>query len=396
MSWSLYISLSLMMFLEYTVWGAWYPVLATRLLGPLKMSGKQAGWIYATLPLACIFVPLVAGQVADRWLNTEWMLAGAHLVGAVLLLAAARQEKFAPLFVIMLLYSFCYAATMPLVNSLMFYQLDKVLLSAKAVDEESVKIFIWGPIAWAVIGYFLTGWRAVFKTEGRGRDCLLLAAALSIIMGVSCLWLPATPSSGAKDVLAQTLSMLAKPNFLTFLLISLVIAGLMQFYFLGTGRFMQDMGISGKVISGAMAIAQVAQTVGTWFLLAYCIKELGFQWTLVVGAAFWVALYVVYMVGRPRWLVVLSQSFHGLAYVLFIIAGQVYAKSVAPASILASVQAMVFVATVGIGLFLGTQAAGRVMDRFSVQGKFQWRPIWLVPCVVMLAGVVALAAFFHG
>ena len=75
MSWSLYISLSLMMFLEYSVWGAWYPVLATRLLGPLKMNGKQTGWIYATLPLACIFMPLVAGQVADRWLNTEWMLA---------------------------------------------------------------------------------------------------------------------------------------------------------------------------------------------------------------------------------------------------------------------------------------------------------------------------------
>ena len=44
-----YIRLSLVMFFEYAVWGAWAPVLAARLLGPLKMSGKQTGWIYTTL-----------------------------------------------------------------------------------------------------------------------------------------------------------------------------------------------------------------------------------------------------------------------------------------------------------------------------------------------------------
>ena len=66
MSWELYILLSGMMFLEFTIWGAWAPVLAARLLGPLKMSGKQLGWIYGTLPLGCIISPLLAGQIVDR------------------------------------------------------------------------------------------------------------------------------------------------------------------------------------------------------------------------------------------------------------------------------------------------------------------------------------------
>ena len=66
MSWQLYVSLSVLMFLEYAIWGAWAPVLAARLLGPLKFSGKKTGWIYATLPLACIISPLVAGQLADK------------------------------------------------------------------------------------------------------------------------------------------------------------------------------------------------------------------------------------------------------------------------------------------------------------------------------------------
>ena len=88
---SVYIALSAVMFLEYAVWGAWAPVLAARLLGPLKMSGKQTGWIYSTLPIACIVSPLVAGQVADKWVNTEWILAACHLVGAVLLLVALKH-----------------------------------------------------------------------------------------------------------------------------------------------------------------------------------------------------------------------------------------------------------------------------------------------------------------
>ena len=108
------------MFFEYAVWGAWAPVLAARLLGPLKMSGKQTGWIYTTLPIACIVSPLLAGQLADRYLNLEWILAGAHLIAAMLMFVAVRQKTFGGLFLTMLGWSFCYAATMPLVNSVLF------------------------------------------------------------------------------------------------------------------------------------------------------------------------------------------------------------------------------------------------------------------------------------
>ena len=116
----LYVKLSAMMFMEYAVWGAWMPVLAARLLGPLKMTGKQTGWIYATLPIGTMISPLIAGQLADKYVDTGWILAVCHLLGAVLLFAAARIEKFTPLFLVMLLYSMFYGATIPLVNSLMF------------------------------------------------------------------------------------------------------------------------------------------------------------------------------------------------------------------------------------------------------------------------------------
>ena len=58
-------------------------------------------------------------------------------------------------------------------------------------------------------------------------------------------------------------------------------------------------------------------------------------------------------------------------------------------------QALIFAATTGLGLFMGTQFAGIVMDKNSVEGKFQWSKIWSVPCVITLLGVLVLAAVFQ-
>jgi len=375
--------------LEYAVWGAWMPVLAARLLGPLKFTGKQTGWIYATLPLACIVSPLIAGQLADKWLNAEWILVTAHLVGTVLLLVAATQTKFTPLFIAMFLYSLLYAATLPIVNAVLFANVSDVTSQGK--------VFIWAPIAWALVGYLLTGWRWVFKTAEKGRDCLFFAAILSLVMAASCLILPATPPEGKGAVpIIKAMTMLQNANFLVFIIVSLVVAGLMYFYFLGSAQFMMDMGIQGKNIPALMAIAQAAQALATFFLLGWFIGELGFKWTLIIGAASWFLLYLIYVISKPRELIVLSQALHGLAYVLFIIAGQIFANSAAPAEIRTSVQALVFAATTGIGMFFGTQFAGTIMDVFKKDGKFQWRPIFAVPGLITLVSIIALVVLFKG
>lgn len=385
----LYIKLSLVMGLEYAVWGAWMPVLAARLLGPLKFTGKQTGWIYATVPLACIFSPLIAGQLADKWLNAEWILVAAHLVGTVLLLVAATQTKFTPLFIAMFLYSLLYAATLPIVNAVLFANVSDVASQGK--------VFIWAPIAWALVGYFLTGWRWVFKTAEKGRDCLFFAAILSLVMAASCLILPATPPEGKGAVpIVKAMTMLQNTNFLVFIIVSLVVAGLMYFYFLGSAQFMMDMGIQGKNIPALMAIAQAVQALATFFLLGRFIGELGFKWTLIIGAASWFLLYLIYVISKPRELIVLSQALHGLAYVLFLIAGQIFANSAAPAEIRTSVQALVFAATTGIGMFFGTQFAGTIMDVFKKDGKFQWRPIFAVPGLITLVSIIALVVLFKG
>ena len=189
--------------------------------------------------------------------------------------------------------------------------------------------------------------------------------------------------------------MLKTPSFLIFLLISMAAAGMMQFYFLGTAQFMQDNRIAAKNVPASMAIAQAVQAAATLFLLSWLVAEAGYKWTLVIGAASWLALYVLYVIPRPPAVIVASQAFHGLAYVFFIIAGQMYAGAVAPEGAGGSMQAFIFTAQSGLGLFLGTQLAGIVMDKFKVGDRFQWQKVWMVPGAIMLVCVLALLVFFQ-
>ena len=360
------------------------PVLAARLLGPLQMSGKQTGWIYATLPLASMITPLLAGQLADKYVDTRWILAACHAVGVLLLFVASRTSKFKPLFLVMLGYSALYAATIPLVNSLMFSHLTDP-------GKQSPGIFIWAPVAWALVGYALTGWRNLRKGEGDGSDCLKFAAILSVVMALVCIVQPATPPKGGEGVpILKALSMMSNPTFAVFIIVSLVVAGMMQFYFLGTARFLQDMGVSARNVPGIMGIAQAAQALATLFLLGLFFSKLGPKWTLTIGALSWLLLYVAYTIRAPKAVLVASQVFHGLAYVMFMIAGQMYVNAVAPAEIVGSAQALIILVTTGIGLFLGTQVAGIVMDRSLVEGKFNWSKVFLVPLIATAAGVLAL------
>ena len=78
--------LGLMMFLQYAIWGAWAPVLSAYLINDLGFSGGQVGWIYALLPLATIVSPFVGGQLADRYVSTEKVIAFLSLTGGALLI----------------------------------------------------------------------------------------------------------------------------------------------------------------------------------------------------------------------------------------------------------------------------------------------------------------------
>jgi nucleoside transporter len=389
MSWQLYLSLSLMMFLEYAIWGAWFPVLASHLVGPLKLTGKQTGWIYATLWLGCIVALFTGGQIADRWVAAEKFLAVVQIAGGIVLLLAAKKEKFWPLLGLMGLYALLYAPTMGLTNSVMFtHETDRAVQGW---------IRVWGTIGWIVAGVGLALWRRCGKLKVTGCDALVLAGIISLIMGGFCFFLPHTPpSKQPSDPLAfvAALRMLGDHNFLIFLIISFIVTTQLQFYFVPTAPFLEDLGVQSKNLPAVMAIAQVAEIFGMVVLLPLLLPN--FRWILAIGVIAWPARYIIFAMMKPLWLVISSLALHGAGYTLFFFGGQQYVDEVAPADIKGSAQILIVMVTLGLGSFIGTQITGAVMDLFKSQGKFRWRPIFIVPCALTIACAIAFLLLFKG
>ncbi len=388
--------LGAMMFLQYAIWGSWAPVLSAYLTNNLGFQGVQLGIIFSLLPLATIIAPFVGGQFADRYFPTQKVIAALQLVGGLILILIASVTAFAPMMWLMLLYCLIYAPTLALTNSIAFINL-------RSSEKEFGAIRVWGTIGWIAAGWLLTGWRTLAKSPEevafRG-DMLILAGVFSIIMGLQSFTLPHTPpkKEAAKPwAFLEALKMLKEKNFLVFALISFVVATELQFYYVLTAPFLisPQIGISQKILSFVMTIAQIAEIFVMAFMLSWALKKFGMRRTLILGILAWPLRYIIFVIGTPSWLVVASLALHGFCYVFFFTAAFIYVDNVAPKDIRASAQSLIAVVILGIGNFIGANFSGWIKDVFTAEGVTNWRNVFLVPTALTLLCLLAFMAFFR-
>src|SRR5262245_23223672 len=103
--------LSVMMFVQYVIWGAWYVTLNTYLTSTLKFSGTEAGAVFGTTAIASLVAPFLVGLLADRWFATERLMATLYVLCGFFLLMATQVTTFVPMFIVMLAVCLCYFPT---------------------------------------------------------------------------------------------------------------------------------------------------------------------------------------------------------------------------------------------------------------------------------------------
>jgi nucleoside transporter len=377
------------------VWGAWSPVLSAYLLERLGFSGVQSGWIYALLPIGCMIAPFAGGQLADRYVATEKLLAVLHLVGGVLLCFMATMTTYNSLVTLMFAWSLVYAPTLALTNSITFHHLPDA-------EKKFGLVRVFGTLGWIAAGLMLTGLRNVWpEAQGLpglgGADSLWLAGFASLALGVFCFALPHTPpakSGGSPWAFLSALKMLRDPSFAIFIVIAFVVATELMFYYVLTAPFLQTIGVASENIPAVMTIAQAAE-IGTMLALPWMLGRWGVRKTMAFGILAWPIRYAVFAYGQPKGLVIAALTLHGICYVCFFVVCYIYVNSVAAPDIRASAQAFITFVTLGAGMFIGSIFAGWVRDLFTTgTGADQvvdWTKVFIVPCVLT---VVCAIVFF--
>src|SRR5690554_2477957 len=170
---SIKFKLSLMMFLEFFVWGSWFVTLGTFLGNILGAAGTQVAAAFSTQSFGAIIAPFIIGLIADKYFNAEKILGVLHLAGAVSMFLMFQSQDFATFYPYVFAYMVIFMPTLALVNSVSFELM-------KDPSKEFSAIRVWGTIGWIVAGLlisFVFQWdSAEALAEGLMRDTFLLSS----------------------------------------------------------------------------------------------------------------------------------------------------------------------------------------------------------------------------
>ena len=391
--------LSLMMFLQFFIWGAWFVTMGTFMASNLNASGEQTGLAFATQSWGAIIAPFVIGLIADRYFAAEKILGLLHLAGAILLFAAFRSSDFTTFYPLIFAYMLAYMPTLALVNAISFRQMQEPSAEFPAVR-------MWGTIGWIVAGLaisYLFHWdSAEGIAAGRLQNTFALAAGASLLLGVYAFTLPATPplgsgeSSGLRTLLgADALALLKERNFAVFFICAILICIPLAFYYQNANLFLAEAGVANP--TGKMTIGQVSEALFI-LLLPYFIRRFGFKGTLLAGMAAWSIRYGLFAygdAGERLYMLLLGIALHGICYDFFFVAGQIYTDRRAAPEHRSSAQGLLTLATYGLGMLVGFSIAGLVSDHYTSDGLRDWSAIWLVPAGFAAAVLVAFLLAFR-
>ena len=428
MSFGLRIRLSIMMFLQYYVWGIWLPMLGQHLgKNDLKLDASSIGWIFTVYGFGSILGPFILGQLADRYFSTERVLAAAHFLGGILLVATAYVTSPIWIFILLFLYCNLYMPTMGLTNSITF----------RALGEENQGHFpgirLWGTIGWIAaglsfaayldyknLGFFQTifdllglhgsfvnlldWWRSSVVPsleslhkiswigEPQYRDCLRLPGVVSGLYGLYCLTLPHTPPTPARasdpiakrSAVLESLELLRVPSFAVLVFVTGLVGIMLAFYFACENPFLEAIGIDPRNTGAFMTLGQFAEAL-VIVLIPISVSKLGVKRTMLIGASAWALRFGLSAYGRPQWLMISTIFLHGFAFGFFFVVAQMYVDRAATGDIKATAQNLLIFVIYGLGTIIGSAITGLVRNSYTTR-TFELAGAAGSPVVVAITG----------
>ncbi len=394
-------------FLQFFIWGAWLITIGNYWFGTRQWEGADFGIIFSTMGISSLFMPALAGIIADRWINAERLYGILHILGGAAFFCIPQINDPATFFWGILVAMIFYMPTIALANSIAYTVLKNRGLDVVR-DFPPIRMF-------GTVGFIAAMWITNLTGNKASANQFYIAAAVSVFLGLYALTMPACPPPGRalqRKSLVQTLGLDAFALFKNrrmalFFLFSMCLGAALQLTNAYGDVFLSDFGGNpaygpdNPVVRYSTLIMSISQISETLFILAipFFLKRFGIKNVMLISMFAWVLRFGLFAFGNPAgglWMIILSCIVYGMAFDFFNISGSLFVETSTTPAIRSSAQGLFMMMTNGIGAVLGSSISGFVIQKYytAAGGAKDWASIWLAFAAYVLAVAVLFAVSF--
>ena len=405
--------IAVMQFFQFFVWGSWMMTIAAWWFGTQHWSGADFGKIFATMGIASLFAPTIAGIIADRWVNAERLYGILMIANGVMLWMAPTASDPSQMFVYMLISMFFYMPTIGLSITISYATMEKAGMN---IIKEYPPIRVLG-----TVGFIVAMWMISLTHNETSPYMFHQAAIAAVALGLFGFTMPAVPPLGANkggsliEVLGlQAFKMFKNPKLFLFFFFSMLLGAALQLTNAYGDLFLHSFNdvaqykdtIAVKFPAIIMSISQISETFMI-LLIPFVLRKYGIKKVMLMSMFAWVFRFGLFAFGDPAgglWMIVLSCIIYGAAFDFFNISGSLFVETQADPSIRASAQGLFMFMTNGIGAVLGSTISGWMISEFftskvGTAEVIHWQGfsgVWMVFTIyALIVGILFAIMFKH-
>lgn len=384
---SLKFRLILMQTFQFFIWGAWLLTIGAYWFQNKHWSGTEFGAIFSTMGIASLFMPALAGIIADRFINAEKLYAFFHLMGALVLALIPQINDPKTMFWAMLLNMIFYMPTISLSITISYSAMKNAGLD---IIKDYPPIRIWG-----TIGFIAALWTTSLSGLETSSGQFYVASFVSLLLALYSFSLPKCPPLGknlggsfSKSVGLDAFQLFKDKNMALFFLFAMLLGAALQLTNAYGDTFLHDFAAieaykESFAVRHPAIILSISQISETLFILAipFFLRHFGIKQVMLMSMLAWTLRFGLLAFANPAdglWMIVLSCIIYGMAFDFFNISGSLFVETQVHKKMRSSAQGLFMMMCNGFGALLGSRISGFVIDKyFMVEGKFDWQGIWL-------------------
>ena len=400
--------LIIMSFLQFFVWGSWLITVANYWFQTQNWEADKFGAIFSTMGIASLFMPALAGIIADKWIDSEKLYSALHLLSGISLFWLASVDNPDTFFYVILVAMIFYMPTIALSNSVAYSSLKKYDMDVVS-NFPPIRVF-------GTIGFIAAMWIVNLTGNKSSENQFYIAAMASVILALYSLTLPKCPplarekgdASLSKAFGFEAFKLFKNKQMAIFLIFSMFLGAALQLTNAYGDVFLDDFKkipefANSQIVRYSTIIMSISQIYETLFILAipFFLKRFGIKNVMLISMAAWVLRFGLFAYGDPGahvWMIILSCIVYGMAFDFFNISGSLYVETTTTPAIRSAAQGLFMMMTNGIGAILGSSISGLLIQYYftNADGSKDWHGIWLSFAIYAFVILIAFSlAFKH-